>query len=70
MTAPLFTGLKPIRTHKQVGVLMKCSDVHAAQLEKRALRKLHRLLIERGLTFEDLLPEQPKNVPVRWEDDE
>jgi hypothetical protein len=69
VTMPVFDGLKPIRTHKEIAALLGCSDQHVSDIEFAALRKCHRILVEWGLSFEDLQPERERKVSLRWEDD-
>jgi hypothetical protein len=69
MTMPVFDGLKPIRTHKEVAEILGVSDQAISNIERTALRKCHRILVEWGLSFEDLQPEKDHKVSLRWEDD-
>jgi hypothetical protein len=53
MSAKIVPGMEPVRTFREIGLIMECSDTAAQNLHDRAIRKLHRLLIDRNLTEDD-----------------
>jgi hypothetical protein len=55
-----FRDLEPVRTFKEVGAAIGCSDNAAQKIHDRAVAKLHRLIVERGISFEDFFPREPK----------
>jgi DNA-directed RNA polymerase sigma subunit (sigma70/sigma32) len=70
MTMPVFDGLKPIRTHKEVAEILGVSDQAISNIERTALRKCHRILVEWGLSFEDLQPDRDRKGHGQTEDGE
>jgi hypothetical protein len=54
MSAKIIPGMEPVRTFREIGLIMECSDTAAQNLHDRALAKLHRMIVDRRLTFEDL----------------
>ena len=48
--------LEPVATYEEIGIAIGMTGSAVRKIEQRALRKLHRALKRRGMTFEDLIP--------------
>jgi DNA-directed RNA polymerase sigma subunit (sigma70/sigma32) len=53
MSAKIIPGMEPVRTFKEIGKILKCSDTAAQNVHDRALAKLRRMIIDRKLTEDD-----------------
>ena len=59
-------GLSPILTHEETGALIGLSKRYVEKIERKALRKIRRLLRdEYGLDFNDLCGDREPAVRIR-----
>ena len=57
-TGNMNLNIEALATYEEIGLELNLTRSAVRKVEQRALRKLHRALKRKGMTFADLLPTQ------------